>query len=100
MIKESKLIAIIGVAIFCISQILAFIFTPQIPIVDRLLLAIVCGYGCLLVYEFLFKKTMSVTGAVVPYGEKKGLRLFLFILGCAAIIYGYRSLILGIPVLS
>ena len=86
------------VSVFCISQILAYTVSPEIPIIDRFLSVIVCGYGLLLVCEFLFKKTMSVTGAVVPYGQKKGLRFFLFIFGCAAIVYGYRSLLLGIPV--
>jgi len=95
-----KLTTLCAVSIFCISQVLIYLIAPKIPVVDRLLLVIVCGYGFLLVYEFLFKKAMAVTGAIIPYGQKAGFRLFLFVLGCAAMVYGYRALILGIPIIE
>ncbi len=84
------------IAIFLISQIVVNFLSHKVPIIESIILIGLCAYGALLVYEFLFKKTMSVTGVIIPYGEKPGLRLFLLGVGCAALIYGYRGIYIGL----
>ena len=93
---SEKLLRYLYIAAFFFSQLIINVRSMEIPIVDRLLLIAVCAYGALLVYEFLFKKTMSATGMVIPYGEKPGLRLLLLAVGCAALIYGYRAIYVGL----
>ena len=98
--SREKVFCYLLIGIFCISQIIGNLLSTDIPIIDRLLLVILCIYGFLLVYEFIFKKTMSVTGLIIPYGKKTNLRSFLFILGCAALVYGYKALYAGVAILK
>lgn len=95
-ISRESLFRYLYIAVFCLSQLFVNLQSLQLPIIDRLLLIVVCVYGALLVYEFLFKKTMSATGMTIPYGEKLELRLLLFATGCAALVYGYRAIYVGL----
>tara|TARA_B100000768_G_C10984042_1_gene251101 strand:+ start:270 stop:572 length:303 start_codon:yes stop_codon:yes gene_type:complete len=95
-INSEKLLRYLYVAIFCLSQLIINLRSMELPIVDRLLAIAVCAYGALLVYEFLFKKTMSATGMIIPYGEKPESRLLLLAVGCSALIYGYRAIYVGL----
>lgn len=94
--NSEKLLHYFYIAAFCLSQLVINLRSFELPIVDRMLLIAVCAYGALLVYEFLFKKTMSATGMIIPYGEKPELRLLLLAIGCAALIYVYRGIYIGL----